>query len=61
MTEIAPFQVAAKEPHPFMNIAEMCITCQGYWAQFRDALLDLGVRTVRCYNWYFITDIKKWK
>jgi len=45
----------------FMNIAEMCITCQGYWAQFRDALLDLGVRTVRCYNWYFITDIKKWK
>lgn len=45
----------------FMNIAEMCITCQGYWAQFRDALLDLGVPAVRCYNWYFITDIKKWK
>lgn len=45
----------------FMNIAEPCITCEGFWAKLRAGLIEAGVEEVRCYAWYFITDIKSWK
>ena len=45
----------------FMNIAAMCITCEGFWGQFREALLAAGVEQARCYTWYFAGDIKNWK
>jgi len=44
----------------FMNIAAMCNTCEGFWGQWRAALLEAGVDEVGVYIWYFLTDIKTW-
>jgi hypothetical protein len=45
----------------FVNIADMCITCRGYWANFRAVLLKAGIKSVTCRVFYIYDDIKNWK
>ena len=44
----------------FLNIAEMCGSCDGLWNQLRATVRAAGLAEYRCDTWYFTVDIKNW-